>query len=231
MDLFIKITSGTRTGDVFKIQSAATIGRSKADINLKDSRASSLHGKILEENGDYFYVDLNSTNGSLVAGVEVKKIKLIPGLVITIGSTNLEITTEFEVKKSSKANLSEWRETLFNFLQKQNIDQTEEAIHTFHRCLLVTVKSGIQAGESWILGYGPRKIGPLSSDICLLDETLDGLCLKIHQNDGEIVVESLEGKTFTIDGQKKGAEVLKDKLDIQIGNTLLEIGYLNHEVI
>lgn len=231
MELFLKITSGPRAGDVFKIQSSATIGRSKADINLKDSKASSVHGKIVEESGDFYYLDLNSTNGSFVAGVDVKKIKLIPGLVITIGSTNLEITTEFEVKKPSQVNLSEWRETLFNFLQKQKLRQNSLTIHPFDECLFVKIKSGVQAGSAWILGYGPRQLGPHSSDLCILDDTLDGVCLKIYQNDGVIHIESPNKKDFVVNGQKKSSEVLKEKLNIQIGNTLLEVGFLRHETI
>lgn len=228
MDLYIKITSGTRAGDVFKLQPSITLGRSKADINLKDSKASSVHARIVEENGALYYLDLNSTNGSLVAGVEVKKIKLIPGLVITIGATNLEVATQFEVKKTSKSNLSEWREVLFNFLQEQKFDQSPIEPTPFSKCVTVQVKSGIQAGSGWILGYGPRMLGPMSSDLCLLDETLDDFCLKIHQVSDQIIVESTNEKPFIVDGHKKNTETLKNSLNLQVGNTLLEIKFLEN---
>lgn len=226
MDLYIKITSGARAGDIFKLQPAITLGRSKADINLKDSKASGIHAKIVDENGMLFYLDMNSTNGSLVAGSEIKKIKLIPGLVITVGQTNLEILTEFDIKKTSAVNLSEWREALFNFLNDLKINQAAVSVTPFKKCVTIKVKSGAQTGKSWILGYGPRTLGPASSDLCLLDNTLEGLCLKISQKEDDIVIDSIGENFFLVNGQKRNTEILKTPLDIQIGNSLFEIGFL-----
>lgn len=226
MDLYIKITSGARSGDIFKLQPSITLGRSKADINLKDSKASGIHAKIVDENGALYYLDMNSTNGSLVAGSEVKKIKLIPGLVISIGQTNLEIVTEFDIKKTKKSNLSEWREALFNFTKDLRIAQAPEPLVPFKKCVTVKIKSGIQAGTGWVLGYGPRTMGPASSDLCLLDKTLDDLCLKISLKNNDIVIDSIGKKSFIINGQKKNTEILKSRLDIQIGSSLIEIGFL-----
>lgn len=226
MDLYIKITSGVRSGDIFKLQPAITLGRSKADINLKDSKASGIHAKIIDENGMLHYLDMNSTNGSLVAGSAVKKIKLIPGLVISIGQTNLEIVTEFDIKKTKKSNLSEWREALFNFTKDLRIAQAPEELIPFKKCVTVKIKSGIQAGKSWVLGYGPRTMGPSSSDLCLLDKTLDDLCLKFSLKNNDIVIDSIGKKPFIVNGQKKNTEILKNRLDIQIGSSLIEIGFL-----
>lgn len=226
MDLYIKITSGARAGDMFKLQPAITLGRSKADINLKDSKASGIHAKIVNENGALFYLDMNSTNGSLVAGSEIKKIKLIPGLVITIGQTNLEILTEFDIKKTNKVNLSEWRETLFHLVNDLKVNQTAAAIVPFKKCITIKVKSGAQAGKGWILGYGPRTMGPASSDLCLLDNTLEDLCLRISQKKDAVVIDSIGKSFFMVNGQKKNTETLKTQLDIQIGNSLIEIGFL-----
>lgn len=226
MDLYLKITSGPRANDIFKLQPSITIGRSKADINLKDSKASTIHAKIIEENGALYYLDLNSTNGSIVSGREIKKVKLIPGLIITIGVTNLEIATEFDVKKTGSANLSEWREQLYSFLKSVELDQNSIPVYPFSKCVTVELKSGIQSGTSWILGYGPRVIGRMSSDLCVLDETLEEYCLKISQVGKNVVVTSLGNVPFLVNGQKKNTEILKDRLKIQIGNTLLEVGFL-----
>jgi pSer/pThr/pTyr-binding forkhead associated (FHA) protein len=225
MDLYLKITSGPRANDIFKLQPSITIGRSKSDINLKDSKASTMHGKITEEEGALYYLDLNSTNGSYVAGAEVKKIKLVPGLVITIGGSTLEVATEFDIKKNSTVLLSEWRENLFNFVRDLEIDQTSNPVVPFSKCLRVEVKTGAQAGMEWILGYGPRKIGRMSSDLCLLDDSLGDFCLKIHQRGNDVLIDSI-GTSFLVHGQKKNTEILKDRLSIQIGDTLLEIGFL-----
>src|SRR5690606_22929086 len=121
------------------------------------------------------------TNGSLVNGNEIKKVKLIPGLVITVGSTSFEILSEFDVKKTSTSNLSEWRESLFEYLKTFNAKQSPSEVYPFKKCIYVHIKSGIQEGKEWILGYGPRSLGPASTDICILDSELDGICLSILQ--------------------------------------------------
>ncbi len=227
MDLYIKITSGTRAGDVFKLQPGITLGRSRADIHLKDSKASLIHAKIVEEHDALFYLDMNSTNGTMVAGQGIKKVKLIPGLIITIGATNLEIVSEFDIKKTSEVNLSEWREALFNFTQKLKTDQSLVEVTPFERCITVDIKSGVQAGTGWILGYGPRKLGPGSSDLCILDDTLEEFCLEISQSEeGHVIIESVGENPFIIDGKKRITEILKNRLKIQVGNTILEVGFL-----
>ena len=225
MDLYIKITSGARSGDLFKLQHAVTLGRSKADINLKDSKASSMHGKIIEENGDLYYLDLNSTNGSTVDGRPIKKIKLIPGLVITIGATKLEIASEFDIKKS-ETNLSEWREALFNYVKSLEMPQEASKIVPFQKCVYVRIKSGLQSGTEWVLGYGPRNIGLDASDLCILDENLDDTMLKISQEAEGVRIEAESGRSFFVKDKKKNTEILKDRLSIQLGNTLLEFGFI-----
>ncbi len=230
MDLYLKITSGPRSNDLFKLQSSVTLGRSRADINLKDTKASSIHAKIIEEDGALFYLDMNSTNGSFVDGNAIKKIKLVPGVVITIGSTNFEILSEFDVKKTSSSNLSEWRESIFEYLKKFEAPQVPVSIYPFKKCLYVHIKSGAHEGREWILGYGPRSIGPQSTDLCILDQELDGLCLSIVQKDNNIVIESIGDNVFTINGAKKTKEVLHGNVDLTIGNTILEIGYLDEAV-
>lgn len=230
MDLYLKITAGARKNDMFRIQNSITLGRSKADINLKDSKASSVHAKIIEEDDGLYYLDMNSTNGSLVNDSRINKVKLVPGLVITVGSTQFEILSEFDVKKSSTSNLSEWRESLFGYLKEIKADQTPATIYPFRKCIFVHIQSGLEAGREWILGYGPRTIGPLSTDICILDSQLDGLCLSVVQRNDKVIIEAIGNNSFYVNGIKKDTEVLQSSVDIQIGNTSLEIGFLDEAI-
>ncbi len=70
------------------------IGR-RADINdiaLPDPFSSGSHAEITEDNGVYKFVDLGSTNGSLVNGVKMAGgdvRTLIPGDELTLGKTTL----------------------------------------------------------------------------------------------------------------------------------------------
>src|SRR6266478_96268 len=65
-----------------------TIGRASAcNIRIADSGVSSKHAKIWCENGQYFLMDLGSTNGTLVNERDVDREQLNDGDVITFGMT------------------------------------------------------------------------------------------------------------------------------------------------
>jgi len=65
-----------------------TIGRASAcNIRIADSGVSSRHAKIWCENGQYFLMDLGSTNGTFVNEKDVDRERLSDGDVITFGMT------------------------------------------------------------------------------------------------------------------------------------------------
>jgi hypothetical protein len=66
------------------------IGRSKdSDIRMEDPNASRRHAEVRHEDGAYWLVDLDSTNGVAVNGRRTKRARLNEGDTITIGSTDL----------------------------------------------------------------------------------------------------------------------------------------------
>ena len=66
------------------------IGRSKdSDIRTEDPNASRRHAEVRHEDGAYWLVDLDSTNGVAVNGRRTKRQRLNEGDTITIGSTDL----------------------------------------------------------------------------------------------------------------------------------------------
>src|SRR5436190_8809182 len=65
-----------------------TIGRASAcNIRIGDAGVSSKHAKIWCEDGEYFLMDLGSTNGTFVNDRDVDREKLNDGDVITFGMT------------------------------------------------------------------------------------------------------------------------------------------------
>ncbi len=66
------------------------VGRlSACDVCLDDHNASRQHAALEYEYGEWFIVDLGSTNGTLVNGIEVDRARLHEGDVVTIGVTEL----------------------------------------------------------------------------------------------------------------------------------------------
>lgn len=74
-----------------------SIGRKDADIELPDGLVSRDHGEIDWREGQFWIVDHESRNGTLVNGFRVREHKLLHGDKIKIGSFDLEFTTKREV--------------------------------------------------------------------------------------------------------------------------------------
>ena len=73
------------------------IGRSRdCDIQLADANVSRRHAELRQEGASYWIVDLDSTNGIEVNRRRVKRAKLDPGDIFTVGSTDVTFTTERE---------------------------------------------------------------------------------------------------------------------------------------
>jgi hypothetical protein len=71
------------------------LGRSReCDIQIEDANASRRHAELRQEGTTYSIVDLESTNGIEVNGRSVKRAKLEPGDVFTIGATEVTFSTE-----------------------------------------------------------------------------------------------------------------------------------------
>ena len=66
------------------------IGRAKdCDVQLSDPNVSRRHAELRRENGDYWIVDLGSTNGMEVNGRQLERAQLESGDTITLGSTEI----------------------------------------------------------------------------------------------------------------------------------------------
>lgn len=70
-------------------QARVVIGREAGDLVLKDPMASSTHAELLWEDGRLLFRDLQSTNGSFVAGERVSELELTPGTVVGIGDSSI----------------------------------------------------------------------------------------------------------------------------------------------
>ena len=72
------------------VKPVSVLGRSReCDIVVPDHNVSRQHAEIHLEGGAHWLVDLDSTNGTLVNGKKVKRVKLEAGDRIEVGSTEL----------------------------------------------------------------------------------------------------------------------------------------------
>ncbi|TMA32334.1 MAG: FHA domain-containing protein, partial [Deltaproteobacteria bacterium] len=85
----LRILSGSLENQEIELTpDAMTVGRSSAcNIKIGDAGVSSKHAKIWCEDGEYYLMDLGSTNGTFVNDKDVDRERLTDGDVITFGMT------------------------------------------------------------------------------------------------------------------------------------------------
>lgn len=82
----LRLPDGTRV----PLDETIRIGRmSDCAVHLSDPQASRAHAEIRPVPGGHLLADLHSTNGTLVNGVVVREHLLMPGDIVTIGTTDL----------------------------------------------------------------------------------------------------------------------------------------------
>lgn len=230
MATFIEIIKGPNEGSRFKVDNGLTIGRSKADIVVKDPKISSTHAQFaLDGKGQLILTDLNSSNGLHIDGRRVKKVSLLPGVIFEVGRTLFKvIAVEEEVEETVLSRPLTWRDVLkdkFSILEEDK-NYTKTKLQSFSPAIKLNFIEGIQADEEIILGYGPRSAGADSLDIELLDEHAPQEAFEIHPGPGmaEIKIKAL-GRV-NINNKSVNAKTLKDGDLISFGKTLIKVTYL-----
>jgi hypothetical protein len=96
LDVWLVVESGERQGEAFRLQPITSIGRDvKNDIVLEDTALSATHARIMSENGRFFIVDQNSTNGIFIFDTQQNRwekqesYELKDGTQIKLGRTVL----------------------------------------------------------------------------------------------------------------------------------------------
>ena len=235
MRLKLECTEGPRKGDLFTIRGEITLGR-KAELALRDSKASSQHAKITTNPDDLPVLeDLGSANGTKLNGQRIKSpTPLKTGDEIQIGSTKLKVLdltaqqsseVPAETAKVESSIHDAWAKPLEKLLLKtQPSRKKAEPPKMFSPCVELSVQEGLQAGQSWTLGFGPRRFGAKSSDIVLIEEKSPDLAFEIiPQDNGSALFKTNHPNEVLLNNEVKDSQRLKDDDEIQIGLTKLHV--------
>ncbi|KHD87273.1 MAG: hypothetical protein OM95_15510 [Bdellovibrio sp. ArHS] len=230
MVTFIEILDGPNEGSRFKVEDGITLGRSKADIIIKDPKVSGTHAQIaIDGKGQFVLMDLDSSNGIHISGRRVKKVALLPGVIFEVGRTQFQVIAVEEELAIDFSRLVTWRNILKDKLAEVPPPEAPEEsliLQRFSPALKLTFTQGIQADEEIILGYGPRKAGSESLDIELLDEEAPKEAFELRPGPGMVELKIKALGRVTLNNKSSDAEMLKDGDLISFGNTLIKVTYL-----
>ncbi|MGE3973137.1 MAG: FHA domain-containing protein [Bdellovibrionales bacterium] len=221
----LRITKGPRQGDEIEIRAGIKIGRSGADFNLKDGKASQLHAEIrLLENrkNTYVLVDLGSTNKIRFNGGKVLEVPLEEGVEFSIGITHFVV----EIPDSERASVESWRSTVQRIASETPIDPPKKngSPLGFRHLLELHFLKGPQKGEIYSFAYGPRSVGPHSFDCPILESGAPSLCFTLSPDEGgHIIFKTLHQKTVLLNESPVSSEKLKDGDIISIFETRMKV--------
>jgi len=89
--LGLEMCEGKASGTRYSLKDKTVIGRTKADINTNDPKTSRHHAAIERREDGYYFIDLKSTNGSLINDREVRTQRLAAGDLIRIGDSAFKV--------------------------------------------------------------------------------------------------------------------------------------------
>ncbi len=90
------VNPGTSQAREFELKPGAyLVGRAAGnDIRIEDASVSTNHAQIVVEGGVFVIKDLGSTNGTFIAGVQVKQGELRPGQSLRLGWVEMTLAVE-----------------------------------------------------------------------------------------------------------------------------------------
>jgi len=101
-----KTDGAGRVHTKIKERDVITIGRSSDnDLVINNIKVSRKHAKLEKSGNEWFIEDLGSSNGTFLNGEKVKKIKITPKDVLTIGGIPLNIEKLFSAVKEIKGDI------------------------------------------------------------------------------------------------------------------------------
>lgn len=230
MALFLEITQGTNVGERILLTDELRIGRSEGEFQIQDAKISSLHAKVEEtEKGQFFLIDAGSTNGLRVGGQRVAKVALLPGVSVLLGKTTLKVVELFkdEVVEPSFTPTN-WREIIVKEVRKgQYNNQTQtHRVAAFAKGIQLSVRTGIQLGTEWVLGFGPRDFGAQSLDFELLEPTSPEIAFSIAPDGPQVRFETKYPDLVLLNDLPLNSDILKEGDKIRIGQTLIEFSFV-----
>ncbi len=230
MVLFIEILGGPQQGSRFRVEPGYKIGRNRGEILVRDEKISGEHARFeLDNKGQFVLIDLESSNGILIANRRVKKIAMLPGVAFRLGHTDFRVLTVEAPLAQEFARVRSWRENLAEKLVIDSVKNSsiEGAGLPFSPTLKLKFIQGVQADESLLLGYGTRKAGANSLDIDLRDPEAPTHAFEISPRNGGLAqIKNLCQSKLSLNNKPVETEALQDGDIIRVGSTLIKVTYV-----
>lgn len=184
VELYLEILNGPQKETHIAICEGLTIGRNQGDLLIEDPRISGLHASIYFHKKHQVFVlrDKNSHHKIKFKDQKVDRLALVPGIEFQLGDTLLRVITSTQLETLKP--LKDWQKRTLAFID-QTLNQITETALIEHFVALeqpisLEVVEGVDIGNSWVLGFLPRKCGRSSFDIEINEPTSPFIAFEIN---------------------------------------------------
>src|SRR4051812_11638269 len=88
----LAITGGELRGQVREVRTEVVVGRgSQCDVCTADAKLSRRHARFFLERDELFIEDLKSSNGTVVNGQRIERVRLRAGDVVAVGMSQFRV--------------------------------------------------------------------------------------------------------------------------------------------
>lgn len=234
MHIAIKVVGGPLKDKVYPLTKPLTIGR-QGDITLEDPTVSSVHARIEKgPAGEWILHDNGSKNGVKVDDEKVQSMALKPGLTFHIGEHSFLIMALVEEKDAvakpapkPKKRQKYWYDALASFL-KANKDAFKDGTRPLvplEPAVVLEFVRGVQMNNKWVLGYGPRKLGPHSIDLPIWEPGAPEICFEIQPTADGILFKTEHPEVVRLNNEAVDSRLLHVGDTISIHETMIEVDF------
>ena len=205
------------------------------------------------EQGELVLVDLGSTNGIKINGKRVQSATLTLGLKLQLGRSLVEVVrlganaepgvahdkqphpkktpaepvyTKAPTKQEAEPEPEPtWADVLHDFLtsKRRKVKDRPKVVAPFTPPVVLTFLRGLQFENSWIIGYGPRKIGAKSIDFPILEPQAPDICFEILPTPQGPGFKTANSGMVLLNDKSTNAATLKSGDMITIFDCLIEV--------
>lgn len=228
MPILIEVLEGASQGKFFRIENGRTLGRSAADIIINDANISGTHAKFDTDNkGQLILMDLDSSNGLILAGKKVRKIAMLPGVKFQVGRSRFLVRDLSDSEAETLAPKLSWQNQLRDYLTENPFPTNGniEGFGEFNPLLILEFVRGPLAEEVLSIGFGPRTVGSNTYDIEVPDETMPDRAFFLVSEGGQPRLENLCGQSLTLNGEVVESQILQPNDRLELGDTIIQVRF------
>jgi len=135
----------------------------------------------------------------------------------------LEVVPEAPAPKPKRY----WHEILAEFMatNQEDFQEKKKPVSALNPAVVLEFVRGLQVSTHWVLGYGPRKIGPNSLDLPIFEPGAPAVCFEIFPSADGIVFKTNHPELVLLNGQAVDSNTLRVGDVIRINETLIEVDF------